>query len=421
LNITAQQSYTGATIIKGGTVRLTSAANVAGFGTDTNGAPGANSTWKFNDTTPESYNATAVTNNVLTLTDGNGGEGRSAWANKPVSINAPFTVSFVYKANGQADGAAFVLQNDPNNTSAIGSPGGSLAYSGTDKTTPGIMPSVGVGFNIYGTAGLLELSGGTVGDPGTTGSVNVGSGDPIQVTLAYDGSGSIGVTLLDVGNGNTYSTIDFLSSSIASILGSNTAYMGFTGASGGLTAVQTISGFGSSLTYSTSNILPAGTALTVAAGSTLDLNGAGQQVASLSGAGTIRNAGNVLSALVVGDSSSTTYSGSITKLGGSDISLTKVGDGKLVLSGSNDFTGGTSVTGGTLTVTNVHGLADGSNLAVGDPSLLSLLPDATIPSPVVASAAVSPVPEPGTLALLAAGVVAAAFGVRRRKGIRRLV
>jgi autotransporter-associated beta strand protein len=295
-----------------------------------------------------------------------------------------------------------------------------LAYAGNDKTIPGITPSIGVGFNIYGTPGLLELSGGTVGTPNATGSVNVGSGDPIQVTLSYDGSGSIGVSLLDVGNGNSYSTTDVLGSSIASLLGSNTAFMGFTGASGGVTAVQTISSFNSSLTYSTSNILPAGTALTVAASSTLDLNGAGQQVGSLSGAGTIRNTGNVLSALVVGDSSTTTYSGTITKTGGSDISLTKVGAGKLVLSGTDNFTGGTTVVGGTLVVTNVNGLANGSNLSVGDPTKLSMFAAPVIPLPVVASAEVAPVPEPGTLGLLAAVFAVAALGVIRRKGARHL-
>ena len=250
LNFTAQQSYTGATIIKGGTVKLTSAANIAGFGIDTSGVAGVNPTWTVNNSGNNA--ATPVSNNVLTLTDGNTSETRSAWANATVSINTPFTVSFVYKANGGADGTVFVLQNS--GTSALGGGGGSLGYLG-------LSPSVGIGFDIYHQNLDFFENGNpptmSINDPG---GINPASGDPIQVTLAYDGSGSIGVSLLDVGNGNAYSTTDVLSSSIASLLGSNTSYMGFTGASGGVGAVQTVSSFTSSgLTYSASNILPVST------------------------------------------------------------------------------------------------------------------------------------------------------------------
>jgi autotransporter-associated beta strand protein len=410
LNLTAQQTYTGATIIKGGTVKLASAANVAGFGIDTSGLVG-NPTWTVNNSGNNA--ATPVSNNVLTLTDGNTSETRSAWANAPVSINKPFTVSFVYKSNsvngGSADGTVFVLQNS--GTAAIGGGGGSLGYQG-------LSPSVGIGFDIYNqNLDFFENGGTATTSINNPGGINPASGDPIQVTLSYDGSGNIGVALLDVGNGNTYSTNDPLSGTIASILGSNSGYMGFTGASGGVAAVQTVSSFSSNLTYATSNILPAGTALSVAASSTLDLNGGSQQVASLSGAGRIINSDGTLSALVVGDTSTTTFSGNITKSASGDISLTKVGAGTLVLSGSNNFTGGTTVINGKLVVTSPAGLANGSNLLVGNPALF---PAPVVPSPVSASAAATAVPEPGTLGLLAAGFIAAVMGTDRLRRTRRL-
>jgi autotransporter-associated beta strand protein len=409
LNLTAQQSYTGATVIKGGTVKLTSAANVAGFGIDTSGLNG-NPTWSVNNSGNNAV--TPVSNNVLTVTGGNQSETRSAWANAPVSINTPFTVSFVYKANSVngniADGSVFVLQSS--GTSAIGGGGGQLGYQG-------ISQSVGVGFDVFNqNLDFFENGNSPTMSINNPGGINPASGDPIQVTLSYDGSGSIGVSLLDVGNGNTYSTTDPLSGSIASILGSNNGYMGFTGASGGFAAVQTIAGFSSSLTYSSSNILPASTALSIAASSTLDLNGGSQQVASLSGAGRVINSDGALSALVVGDTSTTTFSGNISKSAGGDISLTKVGAGTLVLSGSDNYTGGTTVTGGRLIVTSPAGLASGSNLVVGNPGLF---PAAVVPSPVATSAATA-VPEPGTLGLLAAAAIAAVVGARRLKGNRRL-
>ena len=92
------------------------------------------------------------------------------------------------------------------------------------------------------------------------------------------------------------------------------------------------------------------------------------------------------------------------------------GVGTLVLSGSNSYMGGTTVSGGTLIATNIHAIADGTNLSVGDPTLLSMLPAPVVPSAAVAAApaSIAAVPEPGTLALLAA-VFGSAIGYRRMR------
>ena len=71
--------------------------------------------------------------------------------------------------------------------------------------------------------------------------------------------------------------------------------------------------------------------------------------------------------------------------------LAKTGNGTLVLSGTaNSYSGGTSVFGGTLILTNPGAIDSGTNLTVGDTTKFS---------PALAA----PVPEPSTLALLAAG------------------
>jgi autotransporter-associated beta strand protein len=91
--------------------------------------------------------------------------------------------------------------------------------------------------------------------------------------------------------------------------------------------------------------------------------------------------------------------------------LLKSGSGTLVLSGTNSFTGGTTVADGTLVLNASEALADGTSLTVGDASAF-LAP--VVPPP---AAPVSPVPEPGTLGLLAAaGLLLAVY--RRRKGGR---
>jgi fibronectin-binding autotransporter adhesin len=111
-------------------------------------------------------------------------------------------------------------------------------------------------------------------------------------------------------------------------------------------------------------------------------------------------------ALVLGgNGASTTFSGEITGGG----SLTKMGEGTLLLSGSDTYSGGTNVGGGTLIVTNNEGLTDGSSVSVGNASLFAAaVPAANIDKGGVLSGAAVAVPEPSALALLAAGSLIAA-------------
>ncbi|MGM9516181.1 putative Ig domain-containing protein, partial [Roseateles sp. DB2] len=78
-------------------------------------------------------------------------------------------------------------------------------------------------------------------------------------------------------------------------------------------------------------------------GGVLNLS-ANETIGSLAGAGTVNLGANTLSA--GGDNSSTTFSGAIGGTGG----LTKQGTGALTLSGTNTFTGATTLSGGSLWV-----------------------------------------------------------------------
>ena len=93
--------------------------------------------------------------------------------------------------------------------------------------------------------------------------------------------------------------------------------------------------------------------------------------------------------------------------------LIEAGGGKLILSGTNSYTGGTTVSGGTLVVTRSKGLADDSNLIIGDAAAFAPVVAANVPP---GGSPASPVPEPSMLALVAsAAILLAAYQLRRRR------
>jgi autotransporter-associated beta strand protein len=107
---------------------------------------------------------------------------------------------------------------------------------------------------------------------------------------------------------------------------------------------------------------------------------------------------------------SSLINGALTGSGG----LAQIGPGTLVLSGTNTYSGGTTVSGGTLVLADNAALADGSNLTVGNNlgAFPSLVPASSSDARGAATAAV---PEPGTLALLAAALGCAAICRRLRR------
>jgi autotransporter-associated beta strand protein len=136
---------------------------------------------------------------------------------------------------------------------------------------------------------------------------------------------------------------------------------------------------------------------------TLDSNGFAPTITALTGSGTIVNsASGASSAAVLTLSAGGQFAGVIQDggLGGSALTGLALTCGILTLSGTNSYSDGTTVSGGTLVASTPTALPDGGNLAVGTADNFLVHPklDATnrTAMPAVSPAAV---PEPDTLAL----------------------
>jgi len=158
---------------------------------------------------------------------------------------------------------------------------------------------------------------------------------------------------------------------------------------------------------------------------TLDNSGNGATVAVNNGSHTIDAPVVLADNVVVNGSGTLTFDGAstITETGASR-SLTMNGDGTLILSDVNNYTGGTNVLNGTVAVTTGSAVPDGDVLTIGGGGSYIFDPMASAASYAPASGVVtssgrvaSAVPEPGTIALLLTALCGAL--VYRRASSRR--
>ncbi len=210
-----------------------------------NGSPYVNFSNGFTATGLTFNGTTKLNGTRLRLTDGGGNEAASAFYNTPLNVQS-FTTDFTFQlTTPNADGIAFVIQNV--GTTALGPAGGGLGYGPVPLGgTGGIASSVAVKFDLYNNNGEganstgLYTGGASPTTPATTlgGGVNLHSGDPFKVHIAYDGT-TLTMTITDVNvAADTFTTSWPVK--IPTIVGANTAYAGFTGGTGGQTATQEV-------------------------------------------------------------------------------------------------------------------------------------------------------------------------------------
>jgi hypothetical protein len=179
----------------------------------------------------------------LQLTNGGTNEAGSAFYTTPVDIRN-FTTDFAFQlSNAMADGTTFTIQNSPAGATALGASGGNLGYGTGAK---GIGNSVAIKFDIYSNNGEGDDSTGLYvnGASPTTPSIDLSSsgieldnGDTIAAHITYNGT-TLTMTLTD--DVLNTSVTKSWTVNIPGTIGSNTAYVGFTGGTGGLSSSQKI-------------------------------------------------------------------------------------------------------------------------------------------------------------------------------------
>jgi hypothetical protein len=257
LDVNNGQSH-GAWNQLGPTVTVNMASTVY-VGLALTGQGGRQNTSTFDHVTITGNAATTLPPSVLEVTDGGFGEGGGAFLNNRVGVqtfNTNFTFQITPGTIPTADGMAFVIQGV--GPTALGGAGGGLGYGADFIGGPaGITRSLAIKFDLFDNSGEGVNSTGiftdgrspTLRQPGLSAgfpdkSVNLNgtgidlhSGHPFRVALAYDGT-TLTETITDTVTNATFTTSYVVD--IPGLLGSDLGYVGFTGGTGGLTAVQDI-------------------------------------------------------------------------------------------------------------------------------------------------------------------------------------
>jgi hypothetical protein len=187
-------------------------------------------------------NASAVLSNSLKLSSGTSNSATAVW--NPMELQLPstgsFELNFVYQTTGNGLNYGIALAFQTQGISALGGPGADLGYVGIAGPTaayqintnsqPGFIP--GTNFVSTNTSGTYL----------STGSVNLSSGNPIQVQLVYDADAkTLTETLQDAVAFTSFSRV-YTQVDLSTLLGTK-AYLGFTGSDGQGTIAQTVTGF----------------------------------------------------------------------------------------------------------------------------------------------------------------------------------
>ena len=208
---------------------------------------------------------TTADGRVLRIIPAAGNQAGAAYSTSAVQLGAgnTFSTQFQFRFTGAggvdpADGITFVLAANPG---GLGTAGYGMGYQGVPNSlaiefdtynngNPGSLGwfaaepdssnhvSLDIGgalsnanwTNVYGN-GSCGFAGGTPAQAPNSAAGCMSNGDLWTATISYDGS-ALNVSLFDPAMGTTFNALTNVPLDLSSILGTDTAYVGFTGSSG---------------------------------------------------------------------------------------------------------------------------------------------------------------------------------------------
>ncbi len=301
LTLSNNNTFSGGVTIKAGTVSATTNANALGSGTVTLGdTSGSASATLLGDTRTFANLITVASGSSGTLTIGNSGN-NSAVFSGAVTLN--------------------------NNLTLTASGTGSVKLSG------GVTGTGDIVLNNTGTVNSTFLDTTLVNNTGT---------------ITNSGTGAGTATINSKLGANVTQVIQNSSTSVLSLtMTTNTAFVGSVAVNAGTVTL------GSASALSSSN------EVSVAAGATFDINAQNQTIAGLNGGtGTVTNSGGA-KILTLGGSGTYSFGGTITATNTNNMAIVKSGAGTQILSGTNNYTGATTVSAGVLELASANALPGG--------------------------------------------------------------
>jgi len=316
LTLTGNNTYTGGTTISGGTLQVGDGGTSGSLSGDVTN----NSALAFNRSDALSYGG--VISGTGSLTKSGAG-------------TLTLSGSNTYDDTTTVTGGTLSVSTDGNlGAGALTLNGGNFAVTGTATIDNAVALSANATITNSANA---TLSGGISG----TGSLTKSGAGTLSLTgtNSYTGGTTISAGTLQVGNGGTTGSLSGNVTNNSALIFNRSDALSYGGNITG-TGTLTKSGAGT-LTLTGTNSYTGGTTISVGA---LQV-GNGGTTGSLSG--DVTNT----SALIFNRSNALSYGGDISGTG----SLTKSGAGTLTLTGTNTHTGGTTISGGMLTVNGSTG------------------------------------------------------------------